>query len=861
MDLSIYNIDPSVTLPHLHGAIASALQSLTNSKSMLLPSDFAISISAGTEPRNPLTGRLAFSSVVMGRRFMEEYGGKRPQKRIILLRTAKRLVFKERARPSGKHAQPKGQAPQYLRKRVHLPKKQSTFAPAFIPVSAVQFGWECRDNVYSVEYEMACAGRGNLVFDEEKREFRIGICEHDHDVVIVVRASQILWASVNPGVEEEQTKSVLFFSLETSPTYEAHHIPSRSDVGLHAQHSSIPRRRLSSLDSNHEAYSTYTSLTLRLVCDGQESGQELLALCNRTHIPLDNHFYPVVKRNIFSTSNREKYDQWLKSEVLEVAFQVEAIARANVMDLQELLELRPHLGKMRATHGTSYTASFTRYLSEQAQDASWYQKPARRGPVNLLMSLFLRCKKTFKIATSLPFRDDDIFHAYQVRVTPTRVLLDGPFPERNNRVMRTYANHTSSFLRVCFTDEEGLKYRLDPDVDGRQFVHDRFGHILSTGLNIAGRHFDFLGYSQSGLKLHAVWFVKEFQMSTQEGKVNVTTNYIISRLGEFHKNPDLIHCPARYAARVAQAFTSTEAAVEVEAEEVLLLDDIMDADRRRSFTDGAGLMSVEFADAIWEALKQKNPSRRYGAVEPDVYQFRFQGSKGTVTKDRRLQGRVLCLRPSMVKFEDTLTRTMEIAGVFNRPRPFFLNRPLVMMLEGLKIKGGYEILQSLQDDVIRETKQAATSPRAAANLLEKHGLGVAFKLSSVFVELARLEVVNFLDQFMRSVLNASIYHIRRDLKYRARIPVKEGYTLIGVADPYDYLREGEVYVCIARGGGSDPVFLEGQILVSRSPTIHPGDVQVATAVGKPPSGTGLASLKNCLVFSTKGDVECTSHTY
>ena len=95
------------------------------------------------------------------------------------------------------------------------------------------------------------------------------------------------------------------------------------------------------------------------------------------------------------------------------------------------------------------------------------------------------------------------------------------------------------------------------------------------------------------------------------------------------------------------------------------------------------------------------------------------------------------------------------------------------------------------------------------------------------------------------------YLLFRDLKHRARIPVP-GWTLVGVADIHSYLNEGEVFVCIEDEGKRQ--FLEGPICVSRSPTIHPGDVQIATAIGPPKPGSPfeIEPLQNTIVFSIQG---------
>lgn len=51
-----------------------------------------------------------------------------------------------------------------------------------------------------------------------------------------------------------------------------------------------------------------------------------------------------------------------------------------------------------------------------------------------------------------------------------------------------------------------------------------------------------------------------------------------------------------------------------------------------------------------------------------------------ISLDSRLQGEVLRLRPSMIKFEATSTQ-IEICGAGFKPLPFYLNRQLVRIPE------------------------------------------------------------------------------------------------------------------------------------------------------------------------------------
>lgn len=687
MEVFIRNICPSASPPELKRAIASVLHDPSFAGYHTLPLNFDVSVH---QPRRlgPRTGTLVLPSEEVGEHFLRECGGHWPRRELSVGDFAEPLSFEPGRydpRPEVLHrirtvpyVDPQREAEQL--------RLAQEFRSHLVHVSAVQWGWECRDNVFSVEYEKDCRGKARLGFDPEHRQFRLRIHEQDRNTVIAFRASQILWTSV--ATDPALQIPVIFFSLSYAPSYESE-LP--TDIAFDdeldmfdtsRQRSHGPSRwRLDCIDEDHRRITEYTSHSLRFICEDSLSAEDFRWICRQAHIaPLREHVYPTVRREIFDSGVQEEYQQWLFTLPWEVAFQVDALARENVLDLQELLRIRPHLAALVKQHGRPWTASFLRHLSVQARDTRWYQDSAQTLHLDVVMELFAQSKASFTGADALNTLEDT-FLCYHAKVTPSRVLLDGPFPERNNRVMRKYAGYTSKFLRVTFMDENGLQYRYDRDVDSHKFIKENFGAILLEGLNVAGRDFEFLAYSQSGLKQHSVWFMRPFKMPGVEGIMNVDT--VIAGLGIFHGiqyDPGLMQCPARYGARLAQAFTTTEAAVEVEVEEVFNVDDIKTPDGRRCFTDGVGTMSKELAMDIWRALKEKSVRhRRYGRCMPKAIQIRFQGSKGMLSLDPLLKGRAICLRPSMKKFEAPGSMTIEVAAVFNKPAPFYLNRPLIML--------------------------------------------------------------------------------------------------------------------------------------------------------------------------------------
>jgi hypothetical protein len=111
------------------------------------------------------------------------------------------------------------------------------------------------------------------------------------------------------------------------------------------------------------------------------------------------------------------------------------------------------------------------------------------------------------------------------------------------------------------------------------------------------------------------------------------------------------------------------------------------------------------------------------------------------------------------------------------------------------------------------------------------------------------------DRFLADIVEVAAMNSLRDLKYRARIPIEKGYLLYGIMDETDTLKEGEVYIATEdqteSGLLEKKTLLGDRIVVTRAPALHPGDVQLLTAVDVP-SGSPLRSLYNCIVFSQQG---------
>ncbi|CAE6419169.1 unnamed protein product [Rhizoctonia solani] len=656
-------------------------------------------------------------------------------------------------------------------------------------------------------------------------------------------------------LEPMRPDDMILFQLKSPVSYES--ADSMSEImKILSPNRPVVRNRLTSLtfDNRHDRIAEFVSKTL-LVRLTHERATLFKRLCRSAAIGhrRNGHVY-LTQTTMFSGSSIQSLQTWIEGKEWKVAFQLSRILKDMLINPEEFASIMHTIDILVESLSTSQMCTvlldFIARLEVLDRGEDWNDPPSvaeclERATVSIrhLIAPVPRLRQTRERNQNGDF---PCLHAV---VTPTRVLLEGPEPEQLNRVLRMFPDHWDHFIRVRFTDEEQGQLKWDSDVNGPQFVRSRIGGFLKKGLKIAGRRFEYLGYSNSSLKLylktaHTVWFVRPFN-DPRRGPQNAST--IINAIGDFSRD---IQCPARMGARIGQAFSSTDLSVTVSADEVITINDI----KRNGycFTDGVGTISPEFAEQMWRALVNLRGKRPY--FVPASYQVRLGGYKGMLAIDYRLEGSVVCVRKSMDKFS-SLSLDVEVSRTFDRPGPCFLNRPLIMLLDtgsGVPI----EVFLGLQRKAVKDTKDAMRSLSSAARALETYGLGDSYKVPSLLLRMEKIEVdLRQLESLgVMTVLKDAETDILRDLKHHARIPVPHSWKLVGIADEFDYLEPREIYACI-RDRDREPIYLEGPFIVTRSPVIHPGDVQVVTAIGKPPPGSpfDVEPLENTIVFSCRGD--------
>ncbi|KAF8507374.1 RNA dependent RNA polymerase-domain-containing protein [Hysterangium stoloniferum] len=849
-------------------------------------------------------GTLTLPSEIVGQEFLQQFAHNVPPFRRFRIEN-RQILFQLSNRPPRADVLGEIQLlpyrdPQAIRDE----KDRLASLVSEVGLTDVQFMWQCRDYSLSTEWKWNSEDGPDLQPEVHPTVERPPTSESDigldyiiknmqfdldfHDILgevsdvrgyklkfqpqtrrIVVKESNILKGrmiimrySRIEAVEIDVSEKSLIFYLTAEPSYEK--VKSKATSmpwmmllnGILESAPESPREKLISINDQHALVAPYTWNVIRLVCDTSKDINEFRRMAEVENIYIHDRTLTIVNLGRFAPSVLEELEAWLSTLSWDVAFQCKQLYTNMLLDPVELLSLRPNISDLINACGSDHVSEVLRQFGlklgqlwdDDGDGDRTFEQCFTEAASDILQS-----------GRRQQLESDDkarLYRCLHVTFTPSRMTLTGPFPDTSNRILRQYPNNHDDFLRVSWTDEDGLQFRFDRrEINGPNFIEKRVGKVLKNGFTLCGRKFKFLAYSQSALRQYTVWFVHPF---TDSNGHKITAETIRKSIGtDWSKESELMRCPARYAARLSQAFTATESSVYAEQGEMSRIPDIERNDF--CFSDGNGLVSQEMADGIQDALVRNSGRKSRSLRTPSCFQIRIQGAKGVINIDPTLKGRQILLRPSMVKFEKIDHTDIEIARSFDKPIRFFLNRPLVMILGGLGVEE--DVFLQLQADAVDKTNEAAKSLKGAADLLEAHGMGTAFALPSTFIQLQKLGIKlepsitpeGFRDTFIDRCLKFAIHHVLREIKFKTRIPVADCWKLVGIVDTYNILEEDQIYACIVHGEGISRQYLKGKISISKSPTIHPGDVQIANAIGEPPAGSPLLRLVNCVVFSQRGD--------
>ncbi|KAF8467385.1 RNA dependent RNA polymerase-domain-containing protein [Kalaharituber pfeilii] len=356
---------------------------------------------------------------------------------------------------------------------------------------------------------------------------------------------------------------------------------------------------------------------------------------------------------------------------------------------------------------------------------------------------------------------------------------------------------------------------------------DYIVRILQCGIEINGQRYHFYGHSNSQLKSKTCFL---FNATPAE------ISQKIESLGDFSK----LKSVAKKAKRIGLLFSNARVAIQLDPEKTEDIGDVETKDY--CFTDGCGLIAPGLAR---ELAKKSGIVYRNKRYTPSVLQIRYRGYKGVLMQDSRMdhgdRSKLVKFRKSMKKFAGGPDYSFAVVG-HSKPYSFGrLNDEIVLLISSLGITN---------DTLLRKQKEHLEFLDSATVDAK---IGFQFLSYCNRPELAERLLMEGLDAVkadIRKLVSAerSAMINKRD-DQRCRIMIPQSRLLFGVADYLGVLREGECAVTVTLDGDGRARSLAGaEILVSRNPCLHPGDVRKFKSVYR----QELAHLVDCIVFPTKG---------
>ncbi|PLW53729.1 hypothetical protein PCANC_04470 [Puccinia coronata f. sp. avenae] len=794
-----------------------------------------------------LTGTVTFPTSDLGHRFL----GAVVRNPIKILNHLSPIQFEQSLR-NGRRIIPHPQLIKSLKEsrfketsQVIQELKELELTQKPLPISLIDFGRVCQHlnkPAFSSEYAICLPSDSSLLkFDINRKLISLSWSNQDRSKKIVIQLQTLRNIDAcSPWVIFTLARPPQFEEVLTqSPTYFSSSLPSQN------KHHHDLRIRVHGYPHTKADVFPFVNNQLRIQFATETAFQNFCTIKFSVPLPTINSITrTVVEKDHYDPDRIKAIHENIVCFTIPVAFQIECLLHNSILLPYQILRVCQALTGLDENLAERALIQFIKAYGEDGNGSRTGNQFQQDSTKPIYLQILQEALRTSADETPLGNVDVDNGNSFQCRtvaITPTRLSLQGPQIEQSNSILRLY-QQTENFLRVSIADETRHRLRSSREVDIHHLLRMRYLPFLTKGMILCGRKFEFLGYSNSALKDHQAWFVCPFH----KGDELVTAASIRAKLGDFSK---VIRIPARYMARIAQAFTSTRRSLTLRPSEISRMTDV---ERNGScFTDGVGTISQDLVDEVHRVLNIGN-SRK--AVNSTCYQIRLGGFKGMLSLDPTLKGKVVRMRPSMDKFDAPDSLTLDIAGTFTKPLIAYLNRPLIKLLEDLGIAP--EVFLKLQDKIVRQVENSRSSPKLAADLMQQYSLGTNSGMPSILNKLSELlgEDMDVGSDFVKECYDLMIVQCLRDLKYRGRIPLEKSYTLVGVADEDNFLPPDSIYVCVQYPHGA-PIYLKGLHAITRSPSLHPGDVRVVKAVGKldPVVAPRLSSLVNCVVFPVQGE--------
>jgi hypothetical protein len=450
---------------------------------------------------------------------------------------------------------------------------------------------------------------------------------------------------------------------------------------------------------------------------------------------------------------------------------------------------------------------------------------------------FIELFISHNVIKSQKWTNSSVMFVRRCILTPTRLLLLPALPLQQSRFLRTC--NPDYAIRVLIKDEDfqllsfsACKTSLPeqhPFVNRmKQFLSRIIVKRLKDGISIGGRIYKLVGASTSQLRDHGLVLYARDDRQREAQQICQEIGLLSGILNA-----------AKFISKIGLSMSQSRGFVP-NVNCVEMIDDITGGEHQKTglpyvFSDGVGMISQQMAQKLMLAL-----NRNYNYI-PSAFQIRFAGFKGILVLNPELEGERILMRPSMKKFESN-SKDLDILKV-SEPRSVYLNRPLITILNQMGVTNGQ--LLRLQFERLRELSIAFSCNCKAIQLIKSYS-----SLKIPYNQLLESGIDILCEPFFVQIMESIILKVSADLKNKARIliPSNEGRVMYGVLDETQTLDYGQVFVQYSDEENGTKNILKGDILVTKYPCMHAGDVRKLTAVDVP----ALHHIVDCIAFPEKG---------
>eukprot|EP00347_Sterkiella_histriomuscorum_P000757 403374620 len=493
--------------------------------------------------------------------------------------------------------------------------------------------------------------------------------------------------------------------------------------------------------------------------------------------------------------------------------------------------------------------------------------------------------------------NDNDLRQRRIYQTPTLTLFFANQREQTNRVIRQFKKYKDNFFRLVLVNDQLQKFHFGSMKQKEMLQHMK--DLMKQELYIGDSLAQVLNYSNSQLKNHSVWMVCSTSIP------EIQPNAIISRLGTFTNEGGNL----KMFARRGQCFSTTKYVTKLDPDSnVEVIEDIerpkkndpdlaqAEPDQREGnyvFTDGCG--GVKGVLMLKPDLDGRKVQLRKSQIKFACENWGLEVIRCSTFSQGYLNRQVIlllsCLGVDDNVFLSHLHTALENLNVEKVIKNLY-SRSTVFMTSKSKNRKDENENKSKANEMKNEL-DVFFGPSKIFSPIFKHCLaqtlkqieqvkkGLPEEMRTKDLHLSPKQVF-FLENepIFDSILSNMVLGLAVNLKKKARIRIKNSCTLIGVIDETGTLDEGEIYLKINRGSYDydqiqeklvdeyDEIenadgkksrlaeintwldqIIEGDVIVTKNPCSHPGDIRKLRAVGE---HSTFEHLTNVIVFSSKG---------